>query len=88
MTIKVGDRLPTASCPSPSGTTTATARSRPNDVMIANLTQRQENRDLRFARRVHADLLGEACSEIRRQSRQAEVERHREVMCVPSTMGS
>ena len=66
MTIKVGDTLPAGKLSEFIEVETAGCTLGPNEFNVDDLTQGQEGRDLRPARRVHADVLGEARAELRR----------------------
>ena len=67
MTIKVGDRLPAGTLQEFYDVEKDGCSIGPNPVTIENLTQGQEGRAVRTARRVHADVLGEARAELPRR---------------------
>ena len=66
MTIKVGDRLPAGTLQEFYDVEKDGCSIGPNPVTIEKLTQGQENRAVRPAGRVHADVLGEARAELPR----------------------
>ena len=64
--IKVGDKLPAGTLQEFVEVEGEGCSIGPNTFDVAKLTRRQDDRDLRPAGRVHADLLGQARSRLRR----------------------
>ncbi len=65
MTIKVGDKLPDGELQEFIEVETAGCSLGPNTFKVGDLSQGQEDRRLRPARRLHADLLGQARAGLR-----------------------
>ena len=68
MTIKVGDKLPAGTLPEFIEVEGNGCTIGPEHVQGRGPGQGQEDRDLRPARRLHADLLGEARAELPRRT--------------------
>ena len=67
MTIKVGDRLPAGTLQEFFEVEKDGCAIGPNPVNDRRADARQEDRDVRPARRVHADVLGETRAELPRE---------------------
>ncbi len=68
MTIKVGDRLPAGSLSEYIEVESAECKIGPNEFKVEDSNARQEGRAVRAARRVYADMLGQARARIRREA--------------------
>ena len=92
MTIKVGDKLPEGELQEFVEAETAGCSLGPNTFKVAGHHKRQEDRDLRLAWRIHADLFGQARARLCAAVRCAEKQRVDEVWCLsvndPFVMGA
>ena len=92
MTIKVGDRLPEGELQEFVEVETAGCSLGPEHLQGRGPRQGQEDRDLRTAGRVHADLLGEACSKLHRKFDALKAKGVDEIWCMsvndPFVMGA
>ena len=77
MTIKVGDRLPEGTLSEFIEVEGDGCTIGPNQFKVGDLDERPEGRDLRAAGRIHADVLGEARTELRATPRRAQGEGRR-----------
>ena len=75
--IKVGDKLPAGKLQEFIEVEGNGCSIGPNTFDVEKADGRQEDRDLRAARRLHADLLGQARAGLRREGRRAEGRRRR-----------